>query len=150
MEQINPSRPNPWRREKINVNFYFHTFLWYLKRFYKDLKGLHDILWGITRKCENKNFILIQLSEMSGTGRLKYGNMSTKWVQTENLYLNYFRKSNGWKSLTHSWRRSLSYRNQSIDLLWKSVDWFLNVRYLRHGRVNGLFCIPWHMVGFLK
>ena len=26
---------------------------------------------------------------------------------------------------TLSWRRSLSYRNQSIDLLCKSVDWFL-------------------------
>ena len=28
-------------------------------------------------------------------------------------------------SLTLSWRRSLSYRNQSTDLLCKSVDWFL-------------------------
>ena len=27
--------------------------------------------------------------------------------------------------LTLSWRRQLSYRNQSIDLLCKSVDWFL-------------------------
>ena len=26
--------------------------------------------------------------------------------------------------LTLSWRWSLSYRNQSIDLLWKSMDWF--------------------------
>ena len=25
---------------------------------------------------------------------------------------------------TLSWRWSLSYRNQSIDLLWKSMDWF--------------------------
>ena len=24
---INPSRPNPKRREKINLNFYFHTSL---------------------------------------------------------------------------------------------------------------------------
>ena len=30
------------------------------------------------------------------------------------------------------WRRSLSYRNQSIDLLCKSVDWFLYNRDLRH------------------
>ena len=36
-------------------------------------------------------------------GKVKIiGNMSTKWVKPENLYLNYFRKSNGWKSLTHS------------------------------------------------
>ena len=27
--------------------------------------------------------------------------------------------------LTLSWRRSISYRNQSIDLLCKSIDWFL-------------------------
>ena len=27
--------------------------------------------------------------------------------------------------LTLLWRRSLSYRNQFIDLLWKSIDWFL-------------------------
>ena len=37
---------------KINLNFYFHTSLWYLKRFYEDLKGT-------TKKCENKNFKLI-------------------------------------------------------------------------------------------
>ena len=29
----NPSRPNPGRREKINLKFYFHTSLWCLKRF---------------------------------------------------------------------------------------------------------------------
>ena len=34
-----PSRPNPGRREKINLNFYFHTSLWCLKRFYEDLKA---------------------------------------------------------------------------------------------------------------
>ena len=32
---INPSRLNPGRREKINLNFYFHTSLWCLKRFYE-------------------------------------------------------------------------------------------------------------------
>ena len=30
---INPSRPNPRRREKINLNSYFHTSLLCLKRF---------------------------------------------------------------------------------------------------------------------
>ena len=28
--------------------------------------------------------------------------------------------------LTLSWRTSLSYRNESIDLQWKSMDWFLH------------------------
>ena len=34
---LNPSRPNPGRREKIKSNFYFHTSLWCLKRFYEGL-----------------------------------------------------------------------------------------------------------------
>ena len=31
----NPFRPDPRRRDKTNLNFYFHTSLWYLKRFYE-------------------------------------------------------------------------------------------------------------------
>ena len=38
---IIPSRPNPGRSEKIKSNFYFHTSLWCLKKFYKGLKSLH-------------------------------------------------------------------------------------------------------------
>ena len=38
--------------------------------------------------------------------------------------------------LTLSWRRLLSYRNQSIDLLRKSIDWFLYDNGLGHYRVN--------------
>ena len=52
---LNPSLPDPWRTEKINLNFYFHTSLWYLKKFYEGPKGLHKIFWGTTTKCENKN-----------------------------------------------------------------------------------------------
>ena len=40
--------------------------------------------------------------------------------------------------LTLSWRRSLSYRNQSIDLLGKSIDWFLYDNGLRRERVKKL------------
>ena len=40
-------------------------------------------------------------------------------------------------SLTLSWRRPLSYRNQSIDLLRKLMDWFLLDNGLRHERVKG-------------
>ena len=36
-------RPNPGRREKINLNFCFHTSLWCLERFYEGLKGLRKI-----------------------------------------------------------------------------------------------------------
>ena len=38
--------------------------------------------------------------------------------------------------LTLSWRRSISYRNQSIDLGSKSMDWFLYDNGLRHERVK--------------
>ena len=37
----NPSRLDLGRREKVNLNFYFHTSLWCLKRFYVGPKGLH-------------------------------------------------------------------------------------------------------------
>ena len=41
--------------------------------------------------------------------------------------------------LTLPWRRSLSYRNHSIDLLNKSMDWFLYDNDLRHERVKRTF-----------
>ena len=42
-------------------------------------------------------------------------------------------------SLNLPWRRSLSYWNQSIDLLSKSVDWFLCDKDLRHERIKTVF-----------
>ena len=41
-----------------------------------------------------------------------------------------------WIQLTRSWRRSLSYSNQSIDLLGKSMNWFIYDRDLRYERVK--------------
>ena len=38
LRYLNPSRPDSRQREKINLNFYVHTSLWCLKRFYKGLK----------------------------------------------------------------------------------------------------------------
>ena len=35
LDWVNPSHPDPGRREKINLNFYFHTSLWCIKRFYE-------------------------------------------------------------------------------------------------------------------
>ena len=37
---LNLSHPDTERREKINLNFYFRTSLWGLKRFCEGLKGL--------------------------------------------------------------------------------------------------------------
>ena len=45
------------KEKRIKVNFYFHASLWYLKRFYEDIKDLHKTFWGTTKKCENKNLI---------------------------------------------------------------------------------------------
>ena len=38
--------------------------------------------------------------------------------------------------LTLSWQRTLSYRNQSIDLLCRSMDWFLYDNVLGHESVK--------------
>ena len=50
-------------------------------------------------------------------------------------YLRWILLITNWRlSLTLSWRRPLSYRNQSIDLLCKSMDWFLYDNGPRHER----------------
>ena len=36
---VNPSRPDPGQTQKVKLNFYFLTFLWYLKMF---CEGLRD------------------------------------------------------------------------------------------------------------
>ena len=48
------------------------------------------------------------------------------------------RKGKGQFRLTLSWRRPISYRNQSIELWSKSMDWFLYDISLRHESVK-----PW-------
>ena len=52
------------------------------------------------------------------------------------LLLTYTRPVLNGETLTLSWRRPLSYRNQSIDLIRKSMDWFLYDNGLRHERVK--------------
>ena len=55
---------------KINLNFYFHTYLWYLKRFYEGLKGLHKTFSGTTKKFERKNFskFFLFVRDLGGKG----------------------------------------------------------------------------------
>ena len=48
------------------------------------------------------------------------------------------------KSLTHSRPRPISYRNQSIDLLRKSMVWFLYDIGLGHERVNTITQLDEH------
>ena len=65
---------------------------------------------------------------------------------TKNLHL-------AWESATEllilSWQRSLSYRNQSINLLWKSMDWFLYDKDLRHERFKKINWSP-HWLTYVK
>ena len=53
-----------------------------------------------------------------------------------NSNVNGIRIQKSHSSLTLSWRRSLPYRNQSIDLLCKSMHWFLYDRDFLHERDN--------------
>ena len=52
---------------------------------------------------------------------------------------------------TLSWRMPLSYRNQSIDLPPKSIDWFLYDNGLRHERVKGFYIekYSWGLIGLI-
>ena len=61
---------------------------------------------------------------------------STKKKLQSDLWTKNHYKKNLSFSLTLSWRRSLSNRNQSIDLLCKSMGWFLCDRDLRHERID--------------
>ena len=67
-------------------------------------------------------------------------NHSPKYIQVRRCFikkiLRYLFKSKWRKTfwLTFSWRRRISYRNQSIDLLHKSMDWFLyDIGYVMKG-----------------
>ena len=76
-KSFNPSRPDPGGKEKIKLNFYFHNFLWCLKKFYEGLKGLHKTFCGTTKSVKIKMqviFISIELSETHGVGRVIISN----------------------------------------------------------------------------
>ena len=53
-------------------------------------------------------------------------------------------------SLTLSWRRPLSYRNQSIDLWSKLMDWFPYDNGLRHERVKLKLKVNLYFPSFLE
>ena len=69
---------------------------------------------------------VINIVDFLSTGLMNSNNALRKMLQL--LELQMFRSS--------SWRRLLSYRNHSIDLQSKSMDWFLYNKGLRHERVN--------------
>ena len=63
--------------------------------------------------------------------KLKYYLINSK----QTIIINIFHELNQ-NSLTLSWRTPLSYRNQSIDLLCKSMEWFLYDNGVRHESVR--------------
>ena len=52
---MNPSRPDPGRKGKTNINFIFTLFYDASKGFMKALKSLHKTFSNTTKKYENKN-----------------------------------------------------------------------------------------------
>ena len=71
---LEPSHPDPGQREKINLNFHFHTSSWCPKRFYEGLKAFIKPFETLQRSLKIKiklTLILIQLSEMNGAERVK-------------------------------------------------------------------------------
>ena len=67
--------------------------------------------------------------------RIVYEKMKWKW-KNEKITWKYWHRYVVFILLTLSSRRSLSYRNQSIDFENKSMAWFLYHRDLRHERVD--------------
>ena len=92
---FNASRPYPERREKINLNFCFHTSLWCRKRFCKGLKGLHKTFWGNKKKRKQKCKLIFILITFWSAGRVNRINREgLTGLKTSSLTLiNY---SNGW------------------------------------------------------
>ena len=75
--KFNPSCPDLRPRERAKSNFYFQTSLRCLKRLYEGLKGLQKPFQAPQRRVEIKikvNFILLQLSEMRESERIKQKN----------------------------------------------------------------------------
>ena len=70
---LNPSHPDPGRKEKINLNFYFYTSLGCFKKdLWRPLKAFIKPFEAPKRSVKIKiklMFILMQLSEMHGAGR---------------------------------------------------------------------------------
>ena len=110
----------------------------FIKSVWQATKGwghFHGESWPLKAPCKDYNLVIV--------GRLGW----MKWVKMGqgNVYIscNYsctisFLVNILLIKLTLSWRRAISYRNQSIDLLHKSMDWFLYDIGLRHERVKVL------------
>ena len=116
----------------LKICHFFHFFLYsfclhdfsvqfLLNFYYSQTQNLvTDLRWSFLRK---KRFLFWQKTPSQILDWVLYTPLNSV-----DLWLN--------SLLTLSWRRSLSYRDQSIDLLCKSMDWFLCDRDLHRERVK--------------
>ena len=125
-----------WKTISDALNLVMEVTKILLLKFYQNV----SVSAGMPIQCLANSFKRSSLNSTS----------TAKWVQAnqltlfplkfplDDLWFSEYFKGNRSKliCLTLSWRRSLSYRNQSIDLLRKSMDWFLFDNGLRHERVK--------------
>ena len=83
---------------------------------------LHSMSYGVILALFSKFFVNVLFLYFSIPSKLKM-----MWVPRIIF-----------KGAFNSWRKSLSYGKQSIDLQCKPVDWFLYDKDLRHERVETL------------
>ena len=92
----------------------------------------------MTPKTRRSGIFIVNFELVNAMGWL-LGILFTPWYKTKLIHQTHwklhFRTSKN-NSLTLSWRRPLSYWNQSINLLCKSMDWFLYDNGPRHERVK--------------
>ena len=111
------------------------NFFWAIVNFFKPLTPLMTIwpfvlmvpfIWMLYSILQTSKMELFAERPFNYSRKKLY----LRWLQREDW------NEKGWgllllrkpREITLSWRRSLSYRNQCIGLLCKSLDWFLYVR----------------------
>ena len=123
------------------------NFFWVIVNFFKPLTPLTTIwpfvlmvpfIWMLYSILQTSKMELFAERPFNYSRKKLY----LRWLQREDW------NEKGWgllllrkpREITLSWRRSLSYRNQCIGLLCKSLDWFLYDKDLRHERVKKQPC----------
>ena len=91
------------------------------------------------RKCEKVGHFLRKIQTLRVNNYQTMNNGNTKFSRyNSNIYRIIISSFSFCMTapLTLSWRGPLSYRNHSIDLFYKTMDWFLYDNGLRHERVK--------------
>ena len=109
----------------------------------------HTLSLSLSLSLSQSRFFLVELWNIS---------LGQKWQIFSSSIPKLIKKNynpRNTSTLTLSWRRPLSYRNQSIDLRSKSIDWFLYDNGLRHERVkrektdNGIIIVMYFVFNLL-